>query len=398
MVKRKLNIAIVCDGVTSTTAGSFISALRFSKILKERGHKVIFITSKKPGEKKIDSYEKIKVYRSFSILLPKSGGQLYLSFPNYFRIKSILKKEKINIVHTMIPTPSSVILIKAAKSLGIKVVAHSHAQPENLFLHFPKFLPIKSINELFYRYMIWIYNKADILICPSKFAERALEKRDLRTEIIIISNGVDILKFRRINNEKFIKKFRIPNDCKKLVFVGRLDPEKKVDTLIKAMPYVLKKYEKVHAIIVGFGNMEKSLKKLVKKLKLGKEITFCGKVSNDEVVMAHSSGDIFILPSLSELEGMSVLESMSCGNPILIANSKESASVDFVDGNGFLFKPEDPKDLAEKALKLLKNEELRESMALRSFENSRHYDINKSVDKLEKLYYSLINGRKISRN
>ena len=58
---KKLNIAIVCDGVTSTTAGSFISTLRFSEILRKRGHKVIFITSKNSGEKNISYHNKIKV-------------------------------------------------------------------------------------------------------------------------------------------------------------------------------------------------------------------------------------------------------------------------------------------------------------------------------------------------
>ena len=105
--------------------------------------------------------------------------------------------------------------------------------------------------------------------------------------------------------------------------------------------------------------------------------------------MAYSCGDIFVLPSLAELEGMAVLESMCCKNPLLIANSKESASVDLVDGNGFLFAPKDPKDLAKKALILLKNEKLRKKMALKSFENSKSYDILKSVDKLEAIYDSV---------
>ncbi len=395
---KKLNIAIVCDGVTSTTAGSFISTLRFSEILRKRGHKIIFITSKKQGEKNITHYNKIKVYRFFSLLLPKTEGQLYISFPTASKIEKILRKEKIDILHIMIPTPSSAAAVKAAKRLKIKIVSHSHTQPENLFLHLPKFLPLKMINNIFYKYMIGIYKNADIIICPSKFAERALKKHNSELNTVIISNGANLSKFERIDAEPFLKKFNIPLDSKKLVFVGRLHPEKKVDTLVKAMPYIIKEYKKVHAIIVGFGYMYDPLKRLSKKLNIEKYITFCGKISDEELRMAYSSGDIFVLPSLAELEGMAVLEAMSCKNPILIANSKESASVDFVDGNGFLFKPENPKDLAEKVLRLLKNEKLRKSMSLKSFENSRNYDINKSVDKLENLYYSLLDGRKISGN
>ena len=394
---KKLNIAIVCDGVTSTTAGSFISTLRFSEILRKRGHKVIFITSKNSGEKNISYHNKIKVYRFFSVLLPKTEGQLYISFPTISQIKNVLIKEKIDIVHIMIPTPSAVLAVKATKSLGINIVAHSHTQPENLFLHLPKFLPLEKINDIFYKYMVWIYKNADIIICPSKFAERALTKRNPEIKTIVISNGVDVSKFKRIDAMPFLKKFKIPVDYKKLVFVGRLHPEKRVDTLIKAMTYILKEYKKAHAIIVGPGHMQNSLEKLSKRLGVEKSVTFCGIVSDEELKMVYSSGDIFVLPSLAELEGMAVLESMSCRNPILVANSKESASVDFVDGNGFLFKPKNPKDLAKKALILLKDEKLRKSMAQKSFENSRNYDINKSIDKLERVYYSLKHGRKISK-
>jgi glycosyltransferase involved in cell wall biosynthesis len=339
----------------------------------------------------------MKVYRFFSILLPKTEGQLYISFPTIFQIKKILKKEKVDIVHKMIPTPSSYLAVRAAKQMGIKTVSHSHTQPENLFLHFPKFLPLKLINYIFYKYLIGVYKNTEITICPSKFAERALTKRDCNIKTTVISNGANLLKFRRINPAPFLKKFNIPKETKRLIFVGRLHPEKKVETLIKAMPLILKKYKKAHAVIIGFGHLDEKLKKLSKVLGIEKHVTFCGKVSDEELIMAHSSGDIFVLPSLAELEGMAVLESMCCKNPILVANSDESASVDFVSGNGFLFEPENHKDLAKKALELLMNERLRKSMALTSFKNSKDYNINKSIDKLEKLYYSLLDERKISQ-
>ena len=387
---KKINIAIVCDGVTSTTAGSFISTLRFSELLKKRGNKVVLISSKSSESKYVDYYHGIKVYRFRSILLPKSG-KLYISFPTVPEIKKVLIEEKIDIVHIMLPTFSSLVAIKSAKSLGIPIVAHSHAQPEDIFGE--KFLILKKINNLFYRYMAWIYSNADIVICPSKFSQRDLLKRTSSLKTKIISNGINLSKFKRVNPKKFVKKYNIPEDYKRLVFVGRLHPIKKVDTLIKAVPYILKEYENIHVVIVGPGYMKKSLEKMSKTLKISKNITFCGRVSEEELIMAYSTCDIFVLPSLGELEGMAVLEAMSCKNPILVANSKLSASVDFVKGNGFLFKPENPKDLAEKSLKLLKNEKLRKKMAIRSFKNSREYDINKSVKKLEEVYHSLISKR-----
>jgi glycosyltransferase involved in cell wall biosynthesis len=93
---------------------------------------------------------------------------------------------------------------------------------------------------------------------------------------------------------------------------------------------------------------------------------------------------------MAELEGMVVLEAMACGKPIIIANSKESASRFFVDENGLLFEPKNPADLSEKILTLLNDKILREKMGQKSLEMSKHYDINKSVLKLEELYYSLL--------
>lgn len=384
---RKLNIAIVCDGITNTTAGSFISSLRFSEILRKRGHKVIFITSKSPGNNKIEYFNDFKTYRFFSVLLPKTEGQLYLSFPSTTQIKNILIQEKIDIVHIMIPTPSSISALRAARSLGINVVASSHTQPENLFLHLPKYFPLEKMNNLFYKYMNRIYKNAEFVICPSKFAEKTLKKHNPNLNTCIISNGADTTKFKIVKSDDLIKKFLIPKKSKKMIFVGRLHPEKNIETLIQSMPHILKEYKDVHTMIIGFGHMTDHLKKLTKDLGLEKSITFCGKVTDHELKMAYSLGDIFVLPSLAELEGMAVLEAMACKTPILIANSKESASVDFVDGNGFLFTPKDPKDLAKKALILLKNDKLREEMAIISYKNSRDFDIQKSIDKLEKVYY-----------
>jgi len=106
--------------------------------------------------------------------------------------------------------------------------------------------------------------------------------------------------------------------------------------------------------------------------------------------LAYNASDIFVLPSIAELEGMAVLEAMACGKPIIIANSKESASRYFVDNNGFLFEPQNAVDLAEKILTIISNKELREKMGQRSLEISKDYDIGKSVLKLEQLYYSLL--------
>lgn len=387
---KKLNIAMVCDPVTDCVAGSFISTLRFAEILSARGHKIIFIAAKSPKNNDDNYYKNIKVYRFFSLLLPKSEKQFYISFPIISQIKKILVNEKIDILHAIIPTPSAVVSMRAAKELGIKIVAHSHTQPENIFLHLPKIIGQNKINKLFYKYLSWIYNKAEAIIYPTEFAKKLFEKLNPSKKMVIISNGVDTKKFAPIDPKPFFDKFNLDKNKKNILYVGRLHPEKSVDTLIKALPLILKESPDAYLMIVGFGHLGEKLEALAWKLGIEKNITFFGRLTDEELVMAYNSCEVFVLPSLAELEGMVVLEAMGCGKPIIIADAKNSASTYFVNNNGLLFKPEDHRDLAKQVTKILNDDELRKTMSDKSLKQSRNYDINNSANRLEDLYNSLL--------
>jgi len=113
-------------------------------------------------------------------------------------------------------------------------------------------------------------------------------------------------------------------------------------------------------------------------------------VSEQDKILAYNASDIFILPSLAELEGMVVLEAMACGKPIVVSDAEMSASRFFVENNGFLFKTYDHLDLADQVLKLITDHDLRAKMGKISFEKSKQYDIHKSVDLLEAVYYSAL--------
>jgi len=129
---------------------------------------------------------------------------------------------------------------------------------------------------------------------------------------------------------------------------------------------------------------------LAESLGVNKHITFLGIVSEEDKILAFNASDIFILPSLAELEGMVVLEAMACGKPIIISDAEMSASRFFVDGNGLLFKTLDPESLAEQALKIITDADLRKKMGEASLEKIKNYDINRSVEMLEEVYYKAL--------
>lgn len=384
--RKKLNIAMICDPIGNNKSGVVVSTIRFGKLLKERGHNVIFVGARSKEHKTHSHHNGVKTYRYRSIPIPKSDGW-NLAFPTVRELKKLFKEEKIDIVHLILPMSGSVVAIKAARALNIKIVAHSHSQPENLFMDMPKFIQ-PTLNNAWNSYLAWTYGKAESLIYPSEMARELLEKlgkKDQKSHVI--SNGINTEEFKSMPLGDFYKRFNIPENTIKLLFVGRLFPEKSIETLIKATPFIIKKHSNSHIMLVGQGHLRSKLEKLVKDLNVEKHITFLGLVSEEDKILALNASDIFILPSVAELEGMAVLEAMSCGKPIIISDSKMSASRFFVDGNGFLFETRNHKDLAEKALLIIKDEEGRKKMGKASLEKSKNYDINKSAEKLEEVYY-----------
>jgi len=175
-----------------------------------------------------------------------------------------------------------------------------------------------------------------------------------------------------------------------LLFIGRLSIEKNVKLLIKAIPMIEKGFKNFEVYIVGDGGRRSWLEQLAKELKVDKKVRFFGRVRGKKLVALYNFADLFVQPSLAELEGMVILEAMSCGMPVLIANSKDSASPDIVNKNGFTFNPRSPKDLAQKCLKLLKSEKLSKKMSDKSYDESKRYDIRKSIKETEEIYYSLV--------
>ena len=387
--KKKLSIAMICDPIGNNKSGVVVSTMRFSKLLKERGHHVIFIGARDDEYKDHSDHDGIKAYRYRSIPIPKGGGW-HLAFPTVKELKKVFTDEKINVVHIILPMSGAVVAIKAARALNIKIVAHSHSQPENLFMDMPKMIQ-PTLNNLWNNYLVWTYSKAESLIYPSELARSLLDKLSKKNQpSTVISNGINLSHFQPMEIGDFYKRYNIPKDKVKLLYVGRLYPEKSIDTLIKAIPHIIKQHPNTHVMLVGAGHLRPKLEKLVHSLGVEKNVTFLGLVSEEDKILAYNASDVFILPSVAELEGMVVLEAMACGKPIIISDAEMSASRFFVDGNGFLFETKNHQHLAEQVLKLVTSAELRKKMGAVSSEKIKNYDINKSVLLLEEVYYKAL--------
>lgn len=383
-----MNICIVSDLFDSSYGGVPVVINRFIDRFIERGHRVTIVTSKCRNKNLTEERENLTVYRFPSFTLPKSEGEYALSFPNFHKIRQIYEREAVDVLHCHVPSLLSLACVLEARKKNVPSVATNHLLSEtfsrNLFFDSARF------NNFFYKLVNSFYNLVDLVLCPSIYGLRTLRKYGLSTKALVVSNGIELSKFNpNLDHEQFDTEFGLRDEDKKILYVGRLMEEKGLDVLLNAYGIVNAKIPNTNLIIVGKGHLRGNLEDLANKLSL-KNVVFTGFVSDSLLKQAYSSSDLFVLPSYAEIQPLVLLEALAMGLPA-IGTKVGGVPEMIVDGrNGYLLQPGDHEGLAEKIMTILNNDALREEFANNSLQIARSHDIEKSADKLERLYSRLM--------
>jgi glycosyltransferase involved in cell wall biosynthesis len=209
-----------------------------------------------------------------------------------------------------------------------------------------------------------ITNKQNVkMISISRFVKRRLvETLSIPpTKIRTIPYGVDTKIFYPIKKEQSHDVFRI-------VYVGQLHHGKGIHVLLKAL-YVLIKLEPSTRFIldiIGDGDRSyiNSLYKIIKELKLTNNVIFHGKIEHERLATYYNSGDVFVYPSVwNEAFGMSVLEAMACGVPVIASAVGGLPEIVTNLSTGLLFNPGDYMALSYALLRIYRDDKLRERLS-----------------------------------
>ncbi len=193
--------------------------------------------------------------------------------------------------------------------------------------------------------------------------------REDHSKLVHLPPGVDLTRFTPgIKSVELQKKWGIV-DAPVIVSIGRLVARKGSDQLIKAMPEVLQQFPKSKLLLVGTGNYQKRLEKLVRNLKVEDSVIFTGRVDHDLLPDYYRLGDIFAAPCRSrygglEVEGLGIvyLEASACGVPV-IAGKSGGAPDAVLDGKtGLLVNGRDHREVGAAVIKLLSDQPLRQKM------------------------------------
>lgn len=310
-----------------------------------------------------------KIFNGLSKLLsklpPKSiyFASSWYGFDYALRIALDLRKQQCDIVH--IHNFSQFVPIISAFNPNIKIVLHMHCE---------------WLSQLDRQLMSKRLKKVDLIVGCSNYITEKIENRfpQVIDRTRTIFNGVD--------SQEFINSDRPQKNKQKIIYVGRISPEKGIHTLLDAFAIVKNTYPNSELEIIGpqkptpteflaslsddpkVANLvnftpENYFRDLLKKLSIKDSgVSFIGSIKHLELVDRYREAAMLINPSLSEAFGMSLVEAMATGIPAIA--TKVGGMTEIVeDGKtGLLVEADNPQLLAEAIMKLLADDELRKSM------------------------------------
>ena len=206
-----------------------------------------------------------------------------------------------------------------------------------------------------------VLRKADLITCDAEHMKEAIEKLGADPEKIrLINFGIDTRKFKPEARSEEVRAKLGVDESPTVISLRNLGPLYDVESLVKAIPIVLKEIPESKFVIGGRGPEETRLKELAKSLGVSEKAKFVGFIPNDELPHYLNSMDVYVSTALSDA-GISACtaEAMACALPVVITDVADNRKWVEDDVNGFLVPAKDPKALAGKIVYLLRNEEVR---------------------------------------
>lgn len=295
---------------------------------------------------------------------------------------------------------------KAIKKAEIDVFhlpSHWHTQISPFFLNssVKKVVTVHDIIPLFFQenlppeYKYWgptlklIRNRIDCVITDSENT-----KNDCIEYLKIPEEKIEVIYLAADKRYKYMKnKNELRNELKLkysiqdpfILYVGTVESRKNVSLLIKSF-YKLKKQGINHKLVLigvhGFGSAE--IVELVKNLSMSKEVIFTGYVSDEDLVKFYNTADLFVYPSLYEGFGLTPLEAMACGCPVVSSNTSSLPEV--VGNAGVLVDPHDSDALTSEIHSLLTNNDLKKELSKKSLERAKIFNWKKTAEETWKVY------------
>ncbi len=309
--------------------GQSIFTINLAEGLAAQGNKVLVVIPTRDGQPKEYQRNEVDIREIPSLDLGRIHPDAAMSFFADRQVAQILDQFNPDVIHIHDHFPLSNTFVHQGKKRNIKLVGTNHFVPDNLAPYVPGSAHFASIlGKIMWQWMLTTFNHLDFATAPSRTAAEILRGQKIRLPVYPVSCGVNIIHFKpdtSIDRRFWRQKYVLDPEKPIILFVGRVDAEKKIDVLIRALK--IREKNDIQLAIAGSGSHQKHLEKLIDQLGLGEQVRFLGFVPDEDLPPLLNSIDIFSMPSEAELLSIASLEAMACAKPLLLANAPGASRI-----------------------------------------------------------------------
>jgi glycosyltransferase involved in cell wall biosynthesis len=381
---RPLKILIGADTFLPHVNGAARFAERLAAGLVARGHEVHVMAPSKTHREhgtftEVIEGEPMTMHRLPAWrFLPHDWLTFVLPWMSKHYARRTLDEVRPDVVHIQSHIVIGRGLAREAHKRGIPIIATNHVMAENIvdFTTLPDALD-RVVVKLAWADAKRTFDLTRAVTTPTRRAADFLESTIDIENVIPISCGIDAGNYTADLE---------PRDGNRIVFVGRLTTEKQIGVILRAIAKLDPALD-VRFDIVGSGDQRRNLDNLTAELGLTERVHFHGHTSDDELRSLLTNASVFAIASIAELQSIATMEAMASGLPIVAADAVALPHLVHDGENGYLFRPGDVDDLAEKLTTVLTlPQEERVRMQQASLEGVKVHDIGRTLDTFEALY------------
>ena len=363
-----MKVALFTDTFTPQINGVTKTLDRLIDYLDQAGIDYLVFAPDAPQENANSFEENIQRMLSISFFL---YPECRLSVPNYFKINQRLEEYDPDLIHIVTPFNLGLCGLKYAQDNQVPLVSSYHTN----FTHYLDYYNLNFLEKPIWQFFRWFHSFSARNYCPSQETLHTLKQQGINN-LEVWGRGINPdLYSPEYYDEMWIKKYGL-EDKIKLLYVGRLAPEKNLQLLMNSLNKLNSQYkEKIELLITGDGPLLEELKN-----NAPQNVTFTGYLTGQELSSLYATADVFVFPSLTETYGNVVLEAMASGLPVVgvLAGGVKENLID--NYNGLAATKDCVEQFSAKLKRIITDQQLRERLAC----NARKYALNNSWQQIFK--------------
>jgi len=378
-----MKIGIVCY---PTFGGSGVLATELGKALADKGHEVHFISYKQPA-RLLDSFHERVYFHEVNV----SNYPLF-DYPPYEsalagKMVDVAINEKLDLLHVHYAIPHASAAYMAQQILKDK----GYCMPYITTLHGTD-ITLVGKDETFKPLVAFSIEHSDAITTVSEDLKKdTIKFFDIQKPIDVITNFVDINRFRKSNKEHF-KKAIAPDGEKIIIHTSNFRKVKRVEDVVLIFEKIIK-VTPAKLLLIGDGPERHNVEQLCRTLNIFEHVRFLGKQDAMEELLA--IGDLFLLPSEYESFGLAALEAMACNVPVISTNAGGLPEVNLHGITGFTANVGDVDAMSEFAIQLLTNPEMNLAFRNNALEQAQKFELKNILPLYEEVYRRVVekNGK-----